>query len=207
LAYIYKITNKINGKIYIGKTTLTIPLRWKEYKWKSRNALSNHVPLYQAMAKYGINNFEITEIEQCNDDDVDNREKYWISFYDSYNNGYNATLGGEGKATCDHTLIYSLWNTGKDITQIAEITGYGREAVRNALDKYGISIQERLERGYHAQGRVTAKLDKETEEILEVFPTAEAAARALGKNKGTNIQACCKNKRKTAYGFKWRYLT
>lgn len=206
MAYIYKITNKLNGKIYIGKTECTIAKRWKEHLNKIDDYAGKR-PLYSALKKYGIENFLIEEVEKCDSQIINDREKYWIAFYDSYENGYNATLGGDGKCTCNHSIIYSLWDEGKTITEICSITGYGREAVAKALDVYNISIKERQERGYRAQGRITAKLDKETEKILEVFPTAEAAARALGKTTGANIQAVCGGKRKTAYGYKWKYLT
>lgn len=47
------------------------------------------------MRKYGINNFHIIEIEECNNDNLNEREKYWIKYYNSVENGYNATYGGE----------------------------------------------------------------------------------------------------------------
>lgn len=206
MAYIYKITNKKNGKIYIGKTSYTIEKRWKEHLDKI-DTYAGKRPLYSALKKYGIENFLIEEVEECDSSILNEKEKYWIAFYDSYENGYNATLGGDGNCTCNHSLIYALWNEGKTITEICKITNYGREAISKALDVYNISIQEKQERGYRAQGKITAKLDKVTEEILEIFPTAEAAGRALGKTSGAHIQAACKGKRKTAYGYKWKYLT
>lgn len=205
MAYIYKITNKLNGKIYIGKTEYTIEKRWKEHISKV-DAYAGKRPLYSALKKYGIDNFSLEKIEECNSEEVDEKEKYWIEFYDSYENGYNATLGGEGVSLCNNNIIFALWNNNKTITEICKITGYGREAVSKALDKYNISIQERQQRGYNAQGKITAKLDKDTEEILEIFPSAEAAGRAIGK-KASNINNVCNGKRKTAYGYKWKYLS
>jgi len=48
----------------------------------------------RAIHKYGKENFIIEEIEKCNQELLNEREKYWISFYNSYENGYNSTLGG-----------------------------------------------------------------------------------------------------------------
>ena len=79
--YIYLIENKINEKKYVGKTYLNIEKRWKQHCNDSKRF---NRPLYQAMKKYGIENFSIKEIEYC--DNLEEREKYWISFYDSYHN-------------------------------------------------------------------------------------------------------------------------
>ena len=90
MGYIYKIVNKVNGKTYIGLTRKSIEHRWlvhkNTYKYK-------HYPLYRAMQKYGIDNFEISILEQC--DDCNSREIYWIGELDTYNDGYNATTGGD----------------------------------------------------------------------------------------------------------------
>lgn len=62
MAFIYKITNLINNKCYIGKTERTINERWKEHLKKSK---SLDLPLYRALNKYGIDNFQIEQIEEC----------------------------------------------------------------------------------------------------------------------------------------------
>ena len=51
--------------------------------------------LYKAFNKYGLENFTFEEIEEVENSELDIREKYWINYYDSYNNGYNSTLGGK----------------------------------------------------------------------------------------------------------------
>lgn len=96
MGFIYKITNQINSKVYIGLTTNTVEKRWQEHK----NAINQHKdkrPLYNAMFKYGINNFSIETIEECDDLILAEREIYWIDYYNSYYDGYNATFGGEGR--------------------------------------------------------------------------------------------------------------
>ena len=95
MGFIYKITNQINNKVYIGLTTTTIKNRWKEHigaigRYKDKR------PLYAAMSKYGIDNFSIEELEECDDLILAEREIYWIDYYNSYYNGYNATFGGDG---------------------------------------------------------------------------------------------------------------
>ena len=88
---IYKITNKINGKIYIGQSK-NIFKRWSEHRYEAKN---NDKPLYKAFRKYGIENFTFEIIEICNIEQLNEREIFWTKFYNSYNNGYNLTPGGD----------------------------------------------------------------------------------------------------------------
>lgn len=99
MSYIYKITNQINGKIYIGKTSKTIDERFKEHIKKAK--LHTNRYLYDAMNHYGYHNFSIEKVEECENDLLNEREKYWISHYNSFdkNFGYNMTTGGEGGDT------------------------------------------------------------------------------------------------------------
>ena len=103
---IYKITNKINNKSYIGKSK-DIEARWKEHKWRMNSLDEVHLnkPLYRAFKKYGLENFSFEVIEELENYETDSneREKYWIKFYNSYGseNGYNATCGGDGGLTVE----------------------------------------------------------------------------------------------------------
>lgn len=92
---IYKITNIANGKIYVGCTTGTIKKRFKEHVCRS-SKFNYKTKLYNSMNKHGIKNFKIDLIEECLIDAIYEREKYYISKLDTYNNGLNNTLGGEG---------------------------------------------------------------------------------------------------------------
>lgn len=110
MAYIYKIINDINDKVYIGQTKGTIENRFKShcYAVKHRN-----FPLYLAMRKYGIEHFSIQEVEKCNEEDLNDREKFWIKYYDSYNNGYNASLGGDCSNIVKTVSIKMFSNEGE----------------------------------------------------------------------------------------------
>ena len=89
---IYKVTNKINGKVYIGQS-VDIGRRWCEHM----NA-KDDIYFHKAIQKYGVENFEWEVIEQCKKKDLDEREIYWIEYYDSFNKGYNCTKGGDGNS-------------------------------------------------------------------------------------------------------------
>ena len=90
--YIYKITNKINNKCYIGQTS-DYKRRFQEHKMKGYGNENNKL-LYYAFDKYGIDNFTF-EIIEDKTPLYNEREKYWIKYYDSFENGYNMTEGGD----------------------------------------------------------------------------------------------------------------
>ena len=89
--YIYKIENLINHKIYIGQTN-NPKRRFTEHKAKGYE-INHHKALYYAFDKYGIVNFDFSIIEET--ENYNEREKYWITYYNSFENGYNMTEGGD----------------------------------------------------------------------------------------------------------------
>jgi group I intron endonuclease len=100
---IYKITNKNNGMCYIGKS-IDIKRRWQGHKedsfcseerWKL-NKRGEQTHFHRALRKYGIDAFSWEIIEECSLEQLNEKEKYWIEYYDSINTGYNMTFGGDG---------------------------------------------------------------------------------------------------------------
>lgn len=97
---IYKVTNLVNGKIYIGQTKQDFYKRKRYHLFCLRNGCQ--FVFYRAMRKYGLDNFEWEIIDEAhNEKDIIQKEIYWIDFYKSYiyaenSNGYNMTIGGEG---------------------------------------------------------------------------------------------------------------
>lgn len=91
---IYKITNQINGKVYIGQTINTLAHRKSRHIECMRKGVDRH--LYNAMRKYGLENFVFEEIDHAdNIDDLNYLESYYITKYDSVRNGYNMGYGGD----------------------------------------------------------------------------------------------------------------
>ena len=89
---IYIIRNTINSKVYIGQTKVSLKLRFQNHLSAARNG-KDYV-IGKAIRKYGEENFYIELLEECTIEELNERERYWISYYDSYNQGYNRTVGG-----------------------------------------------------------------------------------------------------------------
>ena len=89
---IYKITNKENGKVYIGQSN-DCERRIKEHTYPNR--YKNGYPIDVAIHKYGKEHFTYEIIEECSIDELNEREMYWITFYQSHTHkGYNCGPGG-----------------------------------------------------------------------------------------------------------------
>lgn len=210
MAYIYKITNQINNKVYIGKTEDTIEKRFKEHCKASTKTKEKHRPLYAAMKKYGVENFTVELIEKVKlEDSLEERECYWIDYFNSFKEGYNATRGGDGRHYADYELIFNLYSKeNKTCNEIHEITKYDIATIRRALNHYGIDKEQRISDGYEKERqkkqRKVAKLDLKTEEIIEVYNSISEAERCNGNSR--HISSVCNGKRKTCKGYKWKFL-
>ena len=205
MPYIYKITNKKNQKIYIGKTLLTPEARFKEHIKDHQREEEGNRPLYRAMKKYGVENFFIETVEECEEKDINEREKYQIEYYGSFKNGYNATIGGDGKRYADYELIYTTYQEVKSIEKVHQITGYDHATIRTALEINQITKEIRVENDRINRSKKVAMLNKDNDEILQVFIGTREAGRYLNKHH-QHINEVCLGKRKSAYGYKWKYL-
>lgn len=206
MAYIYKIENIQNGKIYVGKTLSSIEKRWTQHWADSTKERCKDRPLYRAFRKYGKTNFKIEILEETPHTYLNEREKYWIEFLGSFKNGYNATQGGDGKSYLDYSLIYSHWLETKNITKTAEHFEICRETVSLICDEVGGKLTKK-EKLQLAEGKTVGKFDKNTKELLEIYPSIKEAARSLGNvNKERHISEVAKGKRQSAYGFIWKIM-
>ena len=90
---IYKITNLVNQKVYIGQTKQSLEKRWSAHK-----SSSNCIYLAKAIKKHSVSNFKIEQIDSASNlEDLNKKEEYWISFFNSNINGYNLTSGGDSR--------------------------------------------------------------------------------------------------------------
>lgn len=165
--FIYKITNTINGKSYIGQTQLSIEHRWIQHK-SSAKCNSMH-PIHRAIRKYGVNSFIIEEIIKCPIDDLNQMEEYYISKYDTFYNGYNATSGGHfgttnKRYTDDDVLV--LYNKLQHVGKVAEQLGSNQNTISTILHKHNVDvIQHAPPRNYRPVKIV--ELDKQFNSMTE----------------------------------------
>ena len=97
---VYKITNTLDSKVYIGKTVRDFSIRKREHL-HAVELNKSKVPLYQSIRKYGTDNFKFEVICQyfcITIDELNEYEKYYIKLYKSTDRkyGYNITSGGDG---------------------------------------------------------------------------------------------------------------
>lgn len=112
---IYKITCLVNNKVYIGQTIKTIKDRWNRHIWNC-TLEKEKMAITKAIKKYGVINFKIEEIDRAsNIEELNHKEQYYISFYDSISpKGYNIDSGGKNKTMSEETKKkISISNTGK----------------------------------------------------------------------------------------------
>ena len=213
MAYIYCITNKINGKQYVGKTEKTIDERWKEHKQDYSKERYEKRPLYEAMQKYGIDNFEIKELEYLAQGGtlLSDREEYWIEQLGTYgHNGYNATKGGDGSTLYDHQEITRLYKEIGTMIGVSKQLKCSVDIVRKVLNNNGIDIEKRKN---SSKARIVEQYSLEGE-LLNTFSSQREAGKYIKELiKTTNtpekiaskISDCANNKSKTAYKFIWKY--
>lgn len=203
MGHIYKIENNINHKLYIGQTIFTIDKRWSEHIQASKNG---NTKLYKAIQKYGINNFTISEIEQVENDQLNEREIYWIQYYNSFKNGYNMTLGGEGIHTIDHNHILELWNEGLSVNEIKAITSYSTRIVPHLLSE-GVTHEEIQFRGHKntsQKHKIKVKQYNLAGELLKTYDSIIDASNDTNID-SSRISSACKRNNYSAGNFLWQY--
>ena len=208
LGKIYCITNKINNKKYIGKTMLSIEERFKQHVKDSKKEYIQKRPLYSAFKKYGIENFEFSLLEEISANLLNERESYWINKMNTYHNGYNATLGGDGTILYDYNAFIEDYLNGLLVKEIANKYGCDVGTVSKILHAANINSKE------NSKKRFGKKVMRYTlnNEYIDSFDSYKDAARQLIKEGskgtvstiGTNIGRVVNGKRKTCEGYYWK---
>lgn len=214
---IYKITNTTNGKCYIGQSR-DIEARWAKHL--SAYKSSPEWELYRAFKKYGIGAFSFEVIEECTIEELNEREIYWIAHFDSFNNGYNMTLGGEACNGTNDKVVYQYDLSGNFIKEYKSAHEAAREnniqftnickvcrGERKTAGGFGWSYTKTENIGPIKTKRLgdgtVLQFTKEGEFVAE-YSSAKEARRQTGIS-DTTIGLVCKGKGKTAGGFVWKY--
>lgn len=238
MGLIYKATNKINGKEYVGQTNNTLGERKKQHiqsALNSRKEPTNY--FHKAIKKYGKDNFkwEILE-DNILSENLNEREKYWIKYYDTFNNGYNLTEGG------DHDNHLQKWKENNPEMAI-ESAKRGYNLMRQILEQNPEKDKQRQEKAirgmkkyveehkeewsqhsYETYLKHKEQVDKQFAEFHKqqskkvicietgmIYPSTSEAGRQT-KISQSNISACCRGQRQSAGKDKdgnklhWKYI-
>ena len=202
MGFIYKIENKINQKIYIGKTVNTIRERWLEHIDEARRG--DNSLLHKAIRKYGETAFYVDFVEECPNNELSLKEIYYIALFNSHmdNMGYNMTLGGEGALKYSDEDILDLWGCGLQACEIAKRLGANPNTISQRL-KFLIEDGEARKRYFSTRKKSVIQYDIYGEPI-KIWDSATNAETSLGLAKGM-ISKCCNKVSVIAGGFLWKF--
>ena len=137
---IYKITNKVNNKSYIGQTRYSLEFRWRQHQHKKDNTY-----FHNAIKKYGVNNFELSVLEECDVEQLNSREIFYIAKYNTFQEGYNLTIGGEGNRTLildnKYDEIKELYLSGFSSNKVASLINVDKSTIVKILKQLGVKIR------------------------------------------------------------------
>ena len=211
MGYIYCITNLINGKQYIGKTTYSVTKRFQEHCRDCSKERFEKRPLYNAMCKYGVDNFYVEELLQCDDVELDTYEIAYINKLNTYSNGYNATKGGDGKILFDYNEILECYKQGGTITETARKIKCSVDTVKKVLTIFNFPIRS-VRCGCCSDPKKVKQFSLENEFIKEWDSITQAAhwlvdngyAKKYNGGVKQKISLCVQGLQKTAYKFIWK---
>lgn len=193
---IYSIVCKVNGKRYIGQTTKNVAERWRGHLQESKT--QSHRPLYRAINKYGAGMFTIRIIEDDIEyDNLSAREIYWIEQFDTFNNGYNLTTGGEQSYTIREDVKEKISQSTSGVCKSEEHTNKMRASLRERAKHHkAFTVQGD---GKHFRRKIK-RIDPNNGEVI-IYESITDAANKLGLA-GSNISRGIK-KGYLVGGYKW----
>ena len=203
IGYIYKFENKVNGKIYIGKTkNINNRIYQHSHVTKYRNTKFGN-----AIKKYGIDMFNFDVLITVNSRNRNNLdiilnclEKYFIKKYNSFNEGYNCTLGGDGTINFKHSEETKdklrCRVVSEDTRKKIGETHRGKTCHRRLTNKWRNSVVE-------AKSIPIKQFSKDGIFIRQWSSITEASLSC--KLPKSCISRVCKGERKSCGGFIWKY--
>jgi len=252
--YIYCFTNRINHKKYIGSTINSPEHRLSQhlYHVTHPNSSKYNYPLYCAIRKYGIDNFDYEVLDSIECDEIQLRKiekEYMLQYNTLAPNGYNQTLNTEhpindpltyakmsetkrekAKRVAEIDIDKNILFIWRSIVDCAESTGLDEKKISACCrgerlttgNRYfcWLNEDETLDiREYHrdiykgekgttqiqSSSRKVAKIDKNTNEIIEIYDTIALAARENNCD-NSGISKVCNGTRNSCGGFKWKYM-
>jgi hypothetical protein len=182
---IYLITNKDNGHKYVGQTTQAMNKEWQRHIHES-NRMSSE-PLHRAFREYGVHKFGIKEIDECDESLLNEKEAYWIEYYDTWN-GYNIKPIKEEKKK-EEIIIVPI-----------------KKEIERPKKSWGSLTDKNRGNGKHCGLRIRGK--NMTTGVCTDYENAREAARAVtgDPKKNANILLAARHYGRIAYGHRWQIL-
>lgn len=204
---LYVITNSVNDKVYVGKTYKSIEERFKEHIKESKRERSKNRDIYKAMNTLGVDKFHINLLGQFDEGLLEEKECEYIKLYDSYRNGYNNTLGGDGKRYVEFTDEEAIetYNRCKSVRKACKELNCDKDTLSIILRKNGVDTSR--------YGNLNNTPIKNS--LGETFNSINSASEYLIKTNRVNgkltnisksILRVLNKKRKTYLKLKWEYV-
>ena len=221
MGYIYKITNMINGKQYVGQTRNTIQERMRKHfdKAKNQNDLTG---IDAAIKKYGKENFAVEELCSCLNEDLDVQERYYIAKYNTFEGeGYNLTPGGNSGSflNLDENMVICKYKELSSIKETALYFGCCEKTISNILHANNVEIK--LKPNENSLANLKLGIGKRVKRVYLVelnkeFSSETACADWLieeGYSKASSVKMALKSlsralsgERKTYCGFHFQFV-
>lgn len=220
MGVIYLRTNLVNGMQYVGQT---VDFKKRESHWKCLKHRYANQLLTDERNKYGLDNFSVEIIKECDNIDLDYWEKYYIEKYDTiFPNGYNANEGGtinfkhseETKKKIseansgDKNGMFGAepWNKGIPWTdEIKQKLSDSHKGNKSALG-HTVTDETKEKISKSKKGVPNKSLAKPVIRILPNGKTVEYDSAADAKRNGfCGVDRVCRGERPTAYKCKWLY--
>lgn len=209
MSVIYVRTNLINGKKYVGQA---VDIERRQSDWNCLTQPYAGKAINRARAKYGIDAFDFEILKECDDKELDFWEKYYIKELNTkVPYGYNMTNGGEGMSGCpvseETRKKMSEANKGKEPWNKGKTNIFSEETKRKISEaQKGKHFSEETKRKLSNSQlkKEILQIDINTGQIIMEFQSLMEIQRQFGYENG-NLSKCCLGKRKTAYGYIWKY--
>lgn len=210
MGYIYKITNLNNNRCYIGQTNRTCQERWAEHIRDKEKEPYRNWPLYRMLNCTSPEKISWEVIEETNN--LNEREQYWISYYNSFESGYNCTIGGTNGTKYNYQEILNYWleEGERNFTKTAKYFNSNKKYISNIISNLGYERRDWSEinsKDHEGIKRKVNQIDLNTGRVINTYNSLTLAGEALGdKNYSKTISNICNRIRPSYLGYGWQYV-